>query len=211
VSAAEVISDAPIKQDEPVVWCYDAVQGADGSVGTFGHPPELPTYEGNPGEGETYLSTDCFSSWADAAAFISIGAIQLPEDATKQDYVEAVTEHAQKQLNHIRSQGSSLQHSGFFASSYLLAHFYDNTGYSSLIWEHYYSKTCLQIPGSHVGNVNLAYAGVNDRFESGIGFNYCRTIVYKDTNLQGSSLYYAQASSDYGSLRNVVTSYKLFP
>lgn len=98
--------------------------------------------------------------------------------------------------------------------SYLMARFWDNKNFSSLLWEHYYEYICPQQPG-HIGNVNLAMAGVDNRFESANAYGYsgyCETtIMYKYANLSGTSYQCGGGGcSDLGLLNNDVTSYKLF-
>ena len=98
--------------------------------------------------------------------------------------------------------------------SYLMARFWDNKNFSSLLWEHYYEYICPQQPG-HIGNVNLAMAGVDNRFESANAYGYsgyCETtIMYKYVNLSGTSYRCGGGGcSDLGLLNNDVTSYKLF-
>ncbi|MFZ1771499.1 MAG: hypothetical protein WAU00_19980 [Caldilinea sp.] len=72
---------------QQAVWCFDVVEDKSGARHIFGHPPgtQAPgvaaSVEGTAGERR------CFARWADAAAYITDGAVLLPDDATEEDYV----------------------------------------------------------------------------------------------------------------------------
>lgn len=66
------------------VWCYEVVLHSDGTLSITGHqPPVLKEFPIGPGD---QLKARCFSSWSDAASFLSGGKVKLPQDATEKDY-----------------------------------------------------------------------------------------------------------------------------
>jgi hypothetical protein len=84
-SAANVTDSAEAETElqDKFVWCYSITQqDEEGNIiEMFGH---------RPGDDIQNVPTECFSTWSQAAAFVSDGAIQLPEEATEQDYTAAV-------------------------------------------------------------------------------------------------------------------------
>jgi len=79
-------------QDQPqqYVHCFSVVQHENGSVGYLGHPPMGRDIQPDPGD--KLVETRCLRTWAEAAGFISGGAIKLPADATQKDYEQATEE-----------------------------------------------------------------------------------------------------------------------
>lgn len=71
----------------PSVWCFEIVQDEQGATHWFGHEPTADSATGAEDE-----STLCFDNWADVASFVTDGQIQLPPDATKEEYVNATEE-----------------------------------------------------------------------------------------------------------------------
>lgn len=69
------------------VWCFDIVQDEQGGVHQFGHPPTAESVKNTADE-----SVLCFDNWADVASYVTDGQVQLPPDATKEDYVNATEE-----------------------------------------------------------------------------------------------------------------------
>lgn len=78
----------PALAQEDAVWCFDVVIGANGSRQTFGHPPTAaePSSVAQ-SAGGVAVERHCFDRWAEAAAYITDGAVVLADDATEEDYV----------------------------------------------------------------------------------------------------------------------------
>lgn len=100
------------------------------------------------------------------------------------------------------------------SSSYLMARFWDNKNFSTLLWEHYHDRLCPVQPG-HIGNLNLAMAGVDNRFESANAYGYegfCEVaLMYSNANHTGTSYQCGgMGCGDLGGLNNDVSSYKLY-
>jgi hypothetical protein len=83
-------------QAQEYVHCYEELQHPDGSIGYLGHPPMREDQQFQPDPGERHIETHCFASWAEAAAFITGGAVTLPADATQKDYERATLEYSAK-------------------------------------------------------------------------------------------------------------------
>ncbi len=81
-------------QDQQFVHCYEEVRHADGSTGYLGHPPMEEKFQ--PDAGDAHVKTHCFTAWADAASFVTGGAVKLPADATQKDYEQATLEYSTK-------------------------------------------------------------------------------------------------------------------
>lgn len=82
------------KPTDKFVFCFDVVEHSDGSVGYTGHPPiDFPAQAD---EGDNLMTSECFETWAGAAEFITGGAVQLPDDASQQDYERATGEYSDK-------------------------------------------------------------------------------------------------------------------
>lgn len=99
------------------------------------------------------------------------------------------------------------------SGSYLMARFWDNKNFTMLIWEHYHDSICPTVPS--IGNVNLAMAGVDNRFESANAYGYdgfCEVaLMYSGANHTGASYQCGgMGCGDLVGLNNDVSSYKLY-
>lgn len=81
-------------QEDQFIHCYEEIRHADGSVGYLGHPPMDEAFQPDPGE--THVKTHCFTTWADAAHFVTGGAVKLPANATQKEYEQATLEYSSK-------------------------------------------------------------------------------------------------------------------
>jgi hypothetical protein len=77
-------------QEQVFVHCYEEIRHEDGNIGYLGHPPMTQKFQPDPGD--THVNTHCFINWADAAEFISGGAVKLPASATQKEYEQATLE-----------------------------------------------------------------------------------------------------------------------
>ncbi len=82
---------AEVSAQDEIVWCFETIQHADGSIGYMGHKP--PAQKVRPEKGDRHIASKCFSSWAVAASYITRGAVQLPADATEQDYNQVTKDY----------------------------------------------------------------------------------------------------------------------
>jgi len=80
------------EQSQEFVHCFSVVQHENGSIGYTGHPPL--NQEIQLSDSDKLVETKCLSTWAEAADFISGGAIKLPANATQKDYERATEEWA---------------------------------------------------------------------------------------------------------------------
>lgn len=72
---------------QQAAWCFDVVEDESGARHVFGHPPGMQASGVAASVGGTAGEPRCFARWADAAAYITEGAVLLPDDATEEDYV----------------------------------------------------------------------------------------------------------------------------
>ncbi len=93
-------------------------------------------------------------------------------------------------------------------SLYLIAKFYDNTNYGSLLKEYYGQYPCSA--GYSYGKPDLRVDGVDNRFASGQGFSSCdRITVYDWYDYTGPQYSCGPNCSTFGALNDEVSSWKI--
>ncbi len=93
-------------------------------------------------------------------------------------------------------------------SLYLIAKFYDNTNYDSLLIEYYGQYPCSA--GYSYGRPDLRVDGVDNRFASGRGFSSCdRITVYDGYNYTGPQYTCGPNCSTFYALNDAVSSWKV--
>lgn len=93
-------------------------------------------------------------------------------------------------------------------SLYLIAKFYDNTNYGSLLIEYYGQYPCSA--GYSYGKPDLRADGVDGRFASGQGFSGCdRLTVYDWYNYTGAEYTCGPNCSTFGALNDEVSAWKI--
>lgn len=93
-------------------------------------------------------------------------------------------------------------------SLYLIAKFYDNTNYGSLLIEYYGSYPCSA--GYSYGRPDLRADGVDNRFASGQGFSTCNLItVYDLYNYSGPSYACGPNCPTFYALNDAVSSWTI--
>lgn len=96
-------------------------------------------------------------------------------------------------------------------SNYLMGRFYDNQNYVNLIWEHWYTQPCPKWP-IHIGNLNLADAGIDNRIESATVTHdglCARGDLFRDPNHGGPYLACFNCTT-LSTLNNQISSYRLY-
>ncbi len=93
-------------------------------------------------------------------------------------------------------------------SLYLIAKFYDNTNYGSLLKEYYGQYPCSA--GYSYGRPDLRVDGLDNRFASGYGFSSCdRITVYDWDNYTGPEYSCGPDCSTFYALKDEVSSWKI--
>jgi hypothetical protein len=93
-------------------------------------------------------------------------------------------------------------------SLYLIAKFYDNPNYGSLLIEYYGAYPCSQ--GYSYGRPDLRADGVDNRFASGQGFSTCNLItVYDLYNYSGPSYACGPDCPTFHALNDAVSSWRI--
>lgn len=93
-------------------------------------------------------------------------------------------------------------------SLYLIAKFYDNTDYRSLLREYYGQYPCSA--GYSYGRPDLRVDGVDNRFASGQGFSSCdRITVFDWYNYTGPEYSCGPNCSTFGALNDEVSSWRI--
>ncbi|MBC7228499.1 MAG: hypothetical protein H5T61_14910 [Thermoflexales bacterium] len=96
------------------------------------------------------------------------------------------------------------------ASLYLIAKFYDNTDYRSLLIEYYGAYPCSA--GYSYGRPDLRTDGVDNRFASGQGFSTCNLVtVYDLYNYSGPSYACGPNCPTFHALNDVISSWTIAP
>jgi len=137
------------------------------------------------------LSENCFSTPAEAMAFITDGAVSLPLTAT-----QAETEVAYHQY-----MTSSLT----ILSSYIVLQLYDSTDYRNLIYQYTGVLPCSYGSGYAASLGGTSY---NDRAESGSAFAGCnKMVVAEHADFGGATLECYPGCSTFGVLNNEVSAW----
>jgi hypothetical protein len=94
-------------------------------------------------------------------------------------------------------------------STVLVGRLWDGQNQSgTLLVNRYESVGCSSSTG--YGNLDLTLSGINDRAESGSGYNGCNKLrVYEHINHGGATLTCSPSCNSFGVLNNQVSSYKL--
>jgi hypothetical protein len=91
---------------------------------------------------------------------------------------------------------------------YLIAKFYDNPNYGSLLIEYYGAYPCSQ--GYSYGRPDLRADGVNNQFASGQGFSTCNLItVYDFYNYSGPFYACGPDCPTFYALNDAVSSWRI--
>lgn len=89
----------------------------------------------------------------------------------------------------------------------LVVRIWDNQNYTGTLLVDRYELNCVS---RSYGNSNMATTGINDRAESGAGYNACVKLrVYEHINHGGAVLTCSAACSSFGVLNNQVSSYSI--
>ncbi len=137
------------------------------------------------------VALGCFSTFAEALTVGSNGAIEVSGETTPPSLTDA-----------------TLQRGTFVEpdTSVLIGTEWTSTGYTGSSNSYFASSTCTS---STTWQVNYVGDAWNDSFESGKGFGGCDTNKkYHDADYGGAVLTCTPNCSDYGSLKNQVSSLK---
>jgi len=135
----------------------------------------------------------CYATYAEALAVGSGGAIELPPDTSPATLTQPTLD-----------QGPSDA-----TTSVLIGTEYTLTFYNGSSKSYFASETCSATVSWEVSYVGDAW---NDDFESGKGFGGCNhNKKFQDSNFGGASLTCTPNCTDYGTLRNQVSSLRWKP
>jgi hypothetical protein len=137
------------------------------------------------------LSENCFSTPAEAMAFITDGAVSLSLTAT-----QAEAEVAYQQY---------IASSPVILSSYIVAQLYDSTGYQDLMYQYIAGSPCSYLSGYAASLGGTSY---NDRAKSGSAFAGCnKMVVAEHADMGGATLECYPGCSTFGVLNDEVSAW----